>query len=145
MHWHTCCPITCWNNRCKCLKTSCQLSVLMLQFRTIVKCFTKEAKEQEKTSISQLQHVQLFQSKLHSQNHSNNYETSLYSERRSVSLSCLRSPWLQLDVVLFLQQSAAACVPRHSLCYSVHLKIAGFLSAARCTKQNKWRSHLRGL
>lgn len=65
---------------------------------------------------------------------SNNYETSLYSERWSISLSCLRSPWLQLDVVLFLQPSAATCVPCHSLCYSVHLKIAGFLLAARCTK-----------
>lgn len=65
---------------------------------------------------------------------SNNYETSLYSERRSISLSCLRSPWLQLDVVLFLQPSAATCVLCHSLCYSVHLKIAGFLLAARCTK-----------
>lgn len=87
--------------------------------------------------------VQFFQSKLilwwttslsKYTSRSNNYETSLYSERRSISLSCLRSPWLQLDVVLFLQPSAATCVPCHSLCYSVHLKIAGFLLAARCTK-----------
>lgn len=136
MHWHTCCPITCWNNSFKCLKTSCQLSVLILQFRTIVKCFTKEAKEQEKTDVtSNFSDQNLFcGEQLHSQNIRVAPTTMRLVCTQKDGASCLRSPWLQLDVVLFLQPSAATCVPCHSLCYSVHLKIAGFLLAARCTK-----------